>query len=180
MDRVTEFKNYMNSLNVDGDFVDGLLFQLEGENDLQSLIMKIEILHSENININNIKESFIENPLFLIDEPKTIENNITILKKYLNQNDLNISIEMNPEYLTMQDDYLEQNIKMIKLVVSSETFDFLLKAHGEIFTYNTPFLVERLEFFIKNGLKDRIEEFIISKIELFDLDEEEINLKELL
>lgn len=179
MNSVTEFKNYMRSLNVEDSFTDYLLMMLEGENNLQSLIVKIEILHSEGIDINVISDNLMENPFFVVEEPKVIEHNIEVLKKYIEKDELTKTLEMNSDYLTVPEDYLEQNIKMVKLLVSPKVFEVLLKAHGEIFTFNSDHLVNRFEFFIKNGLKDKIEEFIISKIELFELDEEEINLEEL-
>lgn len=180
MNSVAEFKNYMKSLNVEDSFIDALLMMLEGENNLQSLIVKIEILHSEGIDINTISDSLIENPFFVVEDPKVIEHNIEVLKKYIEKDELTKTLEMNSDYLTIPNDYLEQNIKMVKLLVSPKVFEVLLKAEGEIFTFNSEYLVKRFEFFINNGLKHKIEEFIISKIELFELEEDEINLEELM
>lgn len=180
MNSVAEFKDYMKSLNVEEGFTDTLLMMLEGENNLQSLIVKIEILHSEGIDINAISDSLIENPFFVVEDPKVIEHNLEVLKKYIEKDELTKTLEMNSDYLTVPNDYLEQNIKMVKLLVSPKVFEVLLKAEGEIFTFNSEYLVKRFEFFINNGLKHKIEEFIISKIELFELEEDEINLEELM
>ncbi len=179
MDSVKEFKAYMASLGVEESFTEYLLMMLEGENNLQSLIVKIEILHSEGIDINALTEELMENPFFIVEEPKVIEHNIEVLKKYIDKKELTKTLEMNIDYLTVPENSLEQNIKMVKLLVSPEVFDVLLKAHGEIFTFNADYLEKKFEFFIKNGLKDKIEELIMSKIEIFEMDEEEINLEEL-
>lgn len=179
MTDVKEFKAYMRSINVSDCFTDYLLDMLEGESDLQSLVIKIEILHSEGIDIASLEDSIMEDPWFVVEEPKVIADNIDVLKKYLDKKELNKVLEMNPEYLTVQGNSLEQNIKMIKLLVSPKCFEVLFKAHGEIFTFNSDFLEKRFEFFIKNGLKDKIEELILTKMEVFDLEEEEINLDEL-
>lgn len=179
MDSVKEFKTYMASLGVEESFTEYLLMMLEGENNLQSLIVKIEILHSEGIDINALTEELMENPFFIVEEPKVIEHNIEVLKKYIDKKELTKTLEMNIDYLTVPENSLEQNIKMVKLLVSPKVFDVLLKAHGEIFTFNADYLEKKFEFFIKNGLKDKIEELIMSKIEIFEMDEEEINLEEL-
>lgn len=179
MSKAKEYRDYMNSLNVDGNYAEYLLGQVSTETDIQNLITKIEMIEAEGVDIDTVIEGLAENPLFPVEEPSVIAKNIETLKQYVYFKDLGLAIESTPEYLTMQEDYLEQNIKMIKLVVSPEIFDILLKAHGEIFTYNTPYLVSRLEFFVKNGLKDKIEQFILEDIELFDLDEEEIDLNDL-
>ena len=41
------------------------------------------------------------------------------------------------------------------------------------------YLEKRFEFFIKNGLKDKIKTIILNKIEAFEDDEEDIDLEEL-
>lgn len=180
MNNINEFKAYMLSIDVNEELTNFLLDMLEGENTLQSLIVKIEILQSEGININALTDGLMENPFFVIEEPKVIEHNIEVLKKYVDPKELTKVLEMNIDYLTILDDHFEQNIKMVKLLVSPNIFEVLLKAHGEIFTFNSEYLVKRFEFFINNGLKHKIEEFIISKIELFELEEDEINLEELM
>ena len=72
MNSVNEFKAYMLSLDVNEELTNFLLDMLEGENTLQSLIVKIEILQSEGININALTEGLMENPFFVIEEPKVI------------------------------------------------------------------------------------------------------------
>lgn len=179
MNSVNEFKSYMLSLNANEELTNFLLDMLEGENSLQSLIVKIEILQSEGININALTEGIMENPFFVIEEPKVIEHNIEVLKKYIDKKELTKVLEMNIDYLTIPDDHFEQNIKMVKLLVSPDIFEILLKANGEIFTFNSDHLEKRFEFFIKNGFKTRLEELIMGRIDLFELDEDEINLEEL-
>ena len=176
---VNEFKKYMIDLNVDSNFVDYIIDMLEGEKDFQSIIVKFEILHHEGIDINAIQDDLMENPFFIVCDPKNVEKNIETLKKYISEDEISKVIGMNPDYLTVEDNNLEQNIKMLKLILSDKTFEFMIKGNGEIFTFNSDFLEKRLEFFIKNGFKNRLEEFIIGRIDLFDMDEEEINLEEL-
>ena len=55
----------------------------------------------------------------------------------------------------------------------------MLKIDSEILSFNTDYLEKRFEFFIKNGLKDKIKTIILNKIEAFEDDEEDIDLEEL-
>ena len=177
---INEFRKYMIDLNVDDSLTQYVIDMLEGEKDYQSIITKFEILHHEGIDINSIQDDLIENPFFITCEPKDVERNIEVLKKYVEPKEINKVIGMNPDYLTVEENHFEQNIKMLKMILSDEMFDILLKGNGEILTFNSDFLEKRLEFFIKNGFKDRLEEFIIGRIDLFDMEEDEINLDELI
>ena len=179
MSDVNEFKKYMLDLNIDDNITQYIMDMLEGENDFNSIILKFEILNHEGINVNTIQDEIVENPFFLTCEPKEFEKNIEILKKYVDSNEIANVIEMNPEYLTIQKDYFEQNIKMLKIILSEENFEFLLKGNGEIFTFNSDYLEKRLEFFIKNGLKDKLETLIVERIDLFEADEDEIDFDEI-
>ena len=177
---VKEFRKYMIDLNVDDNLSQYIIDMLEGESDFQSIIAKFEILHHEKININAIEEALMENPFFITCEPKDVETNIAVLKKYVKPEEISKVIEMNPDYLTIEGNHFEQNIKMLKVILSDEMFDVLLKGNGEILTFNSDYLEKRLEFFINNGFKNRLEEFIIGRIDLFDMEEDEINLEELM
>lgn len=179
MSDVNEFKKYMLDLNIDDNITQYILDMLEGENDFNSIIVKFEILTHEGISVNSIQDEIVENPFFITCEPKEMEKNIELLKKYIDSNEIASVIEMNPEYLTIQKDYFEQNIKMLKIIISKKNFEYLLKGNGEIFTFNSDYLEKRLEFFIKNGLKDKLEDLIIERIDLFEADEEEIDFDEL-
>jgi hypothetical protein len=55
----------------------------------------------------------------------------------------------------------------------------VLSIDGEILTYNTNYLEKRLEFFIKNGLKDKIKEIILNEFEAFEDEEDEIDIENL-
>lgn len=180
MSDIKEFKKYMIDLNVDDSLVQFIIDMLEGETDYQSIIVKFEILHHEGIDINAIQEELMENPFFVICDPKVVETNLEVLKKYVEPEEISKVIEMNVDYLTIEENHFEQNIKMLKVILPEASFNLLLKGHGEILTFNSDYLEKRLEFFIKNGFKDRLEEFIIGRIDLFDMDEDEINFDELI
>ena len=55
----------------------------------------------------------------------------------------------------------------------------MLKIDSEILSFNTDYLEKRLEFFIKNGLKGVIKEIILKYIEVFEDEEDKIDLEEL-
>ena len=55
----------------------------------------------------------------------------------------------------------------------------MLKIDCEILTFNTDYFEKRLEFFIKNDLKDQIKDIILNDIEAFEDEEDEIDLEDL-
>ncbi len=54
-----------------------------------------------------------------------------------------------------------------------------MQDRGEILTYKPDYLSDKFSFFINNGLKDQILKIIIENVEIFDLENYEINLEEL-
>lgn len=75
---------------------------------------------------------------------------------------------------------LEQNIRLLKLVIENEEAQkIILQDRGEILTYKPDYLSDKFSFFINNGLKENILKIIIENVEIFDLDNDEINIEEL-
>ena len=87
MSDVNEFKKYMLDLNIDDNITQYILDMLEGENDFNSIIVKFEILTHEGISVNSIQDEIVENPFFITCEPKEMEKNIELLKKYIDSNE---------------------------------------------------------------------------------------------
>ena len=53
----------------------------------------------------------------------------------------------------------------------------LLLDRAELLTYKPKFLSEKLSYLIENGLKDKLVKILIEEIEIFDLDNDEIDLE---
>ena len=88
-------------------------------------------------------------------------------------------VEINSELLSTSDKVMSENYKLLKVLMSEREILNLLKIDSEILSFNTDYLEKRFEFFIKNGLKDKIKTIILNKIEAFEDEEDEIDLEEL-
>ena len=74
----------------------------------------------------------------------------------------------------------EREIKAYEIEIANEKdLINMLKIDCEILTFNTDYFEKRLEFLIKNGLKDAIKSIILNDIEAFEDEEDEIDLEEL-
>ena len=74
---------------------------------------------------------------------------------------------------------MSENYKLLKILMPEKEVLNMLKIDSEILSFNTNYLEKRLEFFIKNGLKDKIKNIILNRIEAFEDAEDEIDLEEL-
>lgn len=120
----------------------------------------------------------MENPLFLTTTLETVKNNINFLKN-INLENIPRTLEINPELLSTSDKTMSENYKLLKILMSEKDLANMLKIDCEILTFNTDYLEKRLEFFIKNDLKDNIKDIILNDIEAFEDDEKDIDLDEL-
>lgn len=119
-----------------------------------------------------------ENPLFLTTTLETVKNNINFLKNIKLEN-IARTLEINPELLSTSDKTMSENYKLLKILMSEKDLMNMLKVDCEILTFNTDYFEKRLEFFIKNDLKDQIKDIILNDIEAFEDEEDEINLEDL-
>ena len=75
---------------------------------------------------------------------------------------------------------LEQNINLLKLVIDNEEYlKIIMQDRAEILTYRPNYLSDKLSFLINNGLKEKILTIIIQNVEIFDLDNNEIDIEKL-
>ena len=88
-------------------------------------------------------------------------------------------LEINSELLSTSDQIMSENYKLLKILMPEKEVLNMLKIDSEILSFNTNYLEKRLEFFIKNGLKDKIKNIILNRIEAFEDAEDEIDLEEL-
>ncbi len=175
-----KLKEYLKVLEFEENDIQEILQLVSSEIDIKSLHEKLKFLVSKGLDKTSLKIIIDENLLFLTSNIKTIEKNMEILEKYLSQNEILMSLGLTPELITLQEENLQSNINMLKIIFGSddEVKEIIIN-YGEILLYNTKYLEKRFEYFIKNGLKDQIKNYIIEDIELFDLEEDEIDLEDL-
>ena len=80
----------------------------------------------------------------------------------------------------MKKEDLERNYNLLKLVIpDEESLKIVIQDRGELLTYKPDYLSDKFTFFVSEGLKDNILKIIIDNVEVFDLDNDEIDLEEL-
>ena len=173
-----ELKKYFEELNYDENFQSEIIESVETEKDIESLYEKIKFLNKIGVPVEGMEMIFNENPLFITTTLETVKNNVNFLKN-INLENIPRTLEINPELLSTQDKTMSENYKLLKILMTEKDLANLLKIDCEILTFNTDYFVKRLEFFIKNGLKESIKDIILNVIEAFEDEEEEIDLEEL-
>lgn len=175
-----DIKEYLNKIGFDEEDIETVLTYASNEIDQKSLHEKIKYLISLNLSASQIRIILEEDLTFITEELSLIKSNVEALKKYLNSEEIINTLEVSPEVLTLKEGYLEQNIKLISLVIlDKESLKIVIQDRGEILTYKPDYLSDKLSFFVNNGLKEEILRIIIENVEIFELDNDEINIEEL-
>ena len=173
-----ELKKYFEELNYSETLQKEILETVETEKDIESLYEKIRFLNKTGVPGEGIEMIFDENPLFITTTLETVKNNVNFLKN-INLENIPRTLEINPELLSTSDKTMSENYKLLKILMSEKELSNMLKIDCEILTFNTDYFEKRLEFLIKNGLKDYIKNIILNDIEVFEDEEDEIDLEEL-
>lgn len=173
-------KEYLNKIGFDEEDIETVLTYASNEIDQKNLHEKIKYLISLNLSASQIRIILEEDLTFVTEELSLIKSNVEVLKKYLNTEEIINTLEVSPEVLTLKEGHLEQNIKLISLVIlDKESLKIVIQDRGEILTYKPDYLSDKLSFFVNNGLKEEILRIIIENVEIFELDNDEINIEEL-
>ena len=61
----------------------------------------------------------------------------------------------------------------------NESLKIVIEDRGELLTYKPDYLSDKFTFFVSEGLKESILKIIIDNVEVFDLDNDEIDIEEL-
>ena len=173
-----ELKKYFDELNYSENIQREILESVETEKDIESLYEKIKFLNKIGVPAEGMEMIFNENPLFITTSLETVKNNVNFLKN-INLENIPRTLEINPELLSTSDKTMSENYKLLKILMSEKELANMLKIDCEILTFNTDYFEKRLEFLIKNGLKDNIKDIILNDIEAFEDEEDEIELEEL-
>lgn len=173
-----ELKKLLENLKYDESNINDILELVDNEKDVESLYNKIEFLNKNGVSQEGIDIILSDNPLFLTTDLDTVKRSVNFLKNIKLENIANI-LEINSELLSTSDQVMSENYKLLKILMSEKEILNMLKIDSEILSFNTNYLEKRLEFFIKNGLKDKIKNIILNRIEAFEDEEDEIDLQEL-
>ena len=175
-----KLKEYLAQIGFNDDDIDYILKYTINEIDRDILHEKIKYLIYLGLEARQIRIIIEEDLTFATESLELIKYNGDLLKKYLNEQELICALEVTPELLTVEKGCLEQNINLLKLVIDKEDYlKIIMQDRGEILTYKPDYLSDKFTFFVKNGLKDKILNIIIQNIEIFDLDNDEIDIKSL-
>lgn len=150
---------------------------VENEIDMKELCAKIIYLHDLNCSARIIRIIIEENILFLSTELKDIEAVVNFIKEKGLEEYLENMLEVNPDLISEPVEKLRRNENLLKLMLSEEKMKVILRDRIEILSYNTDYLSKRLAYLVENGLKDKIETIILSRIEIFDLEDDEIEFE---
>ena len=173
-------EEYLKKIGFDDEDISCILEYASNEIDRKVLHEKIKYLISLGLEARQIRIVIEEDITFVTEELEVIMANGEILKKYLNSEELKNALEVTPELLSMKKGELEQNIRLLSLVVENkEAQKIIFQDRGEILTYKPDYLSDKFSFFINNGLKENILKIIIEDVEIFDLENDEINIDEL-
>ena len=173
-----KLKSFLEELKYEENSINEILELVDNEKDIESLYNKIEFLNKNGVNQEGIDIILSDNPLFLTTDIDTVKRSVNFLKNIKLENIANV-LEINSELLSTSDQIMSENYKLLKILMPEKEVLNMLKIDSEILSFNTNYLEKRLEFFIKNGLKDKIKNIILNRIEAFEDAEDEIDLEEL-
>ena len=157
------------------DSYEDILQYVDDEKDIESLADKIKFLKKNGIENEDIELVLSENPLFLTSDLETVKRSANFLSS-IGLKNLKQTINMNPELLSVSDSQMSENYRLLKLLIPEKELINMLNIDAEILSFNTNYLGRRLEFFVKNDLKDKIKDIILNSIESFEDEEDEIDL----
>lgn len=172
-------EEYLKKLGFNEDEIDEICIYAGNDIDVNGIQKKIEYLYKLNCSPRIIRIVIEENPLFLITEMNDIESVINYFKEKELDEYITDIIEVEPEILSTKIDKIRKNEEILKLVLPDSNIKILLRDRTIIFTYNNDYLANRLTLLVQNGLKEKIARIILNNIEIFDLDDDEINFDEL-
>ena len=157
------------------DSYEDILLYVDDEKDIESLADKIKFLKKSGLENEDIETVLAENPLFLTSNIETVKRSVNFLNS-IGLKNLQQTVNMNPELLSVSDSQMSENYKLLKLLLSEKDLLNMLNIDAEILSFNTDYLGRRLEFFVKNDLKDKVKDIILNHIEVFEDEEDEIDL----
>lgn len=171
---------YLKRIGFEDEEIEEILEYANSDIDRGVLHEKVKYLISLGLEARQIRIILEEDLLFLTEDFKLIQTNGALLSKLLDQDELKNTLETTPELLTVKSEDLERNINLLKLVIpDNESLKIVIEDRGELLTYKPDYLSDKFTFFVSEGLKESILKIIIDNVEVFDLDNDEIDIEEL-
>lgn len=171
-----KLKENLQKLDFTDSYIDEISCYVDNEKDIESLYEKIEFLKKVGIDNEGIEIVISENPLFLASSIETVKASVNFLKN-IKLDDISSIIKINSELLSTSDKTMSENYKLLKILMPEKEVLNMLKIDAEILSFNTDYLEKRLEFFIKNGLKDNIKDIILKYFDALEDEEDEIDIE---
>ena len=173
-------EEYLKKIGFEQEEVEEILEYANSEIDRKVLHEKVKFLISLGLEARQIRIVLEEDLLFVTEDFELIKENAAVLTKYLDQEEIKNTLETTPEILTVRKEELERNINLLKLVINDEeSLKIVIQDRGEILTYKPDYLSDKFTFFVSKGLKENILKIIIENVEIFELDNDEIDVEEL-
>lgn len=171
---------YLKRIGFEAEEIEEILEYANSEIDRKVLHEKVKFLISLGLEARQIRIVLEEDLLFVTEDFELIKENAAVLTKYLDQEEIKNTLETTPEILTVRKEELERNINLLKLVINDEeSLKIVIQDRGEILTYKPDYLSDKFTFFVSKGLKENILKIIIENVEIFELDNDEIDVEEL-
>lgn len=171
---------YLKKIGFEAEEIKEILEYANSEIDRKVLHEKVKFLISLGLEARQIRIVLEEDLLFVTEDFELIKENAAVLTKYLDQEEIKNTLETTPEILTVRKEELERNINLLKLVINDEeSLKIVIQDRGEILTYKPDYLSDKFTFFVSKGLKENILKIIIENVEVFELDNDEIDVEEL-
>lgn len=166
-------------LGFEDEVIDDIVVFADNEIDAKYLYEKIKYLSDLKCTGRIIRIIIEENPIFLNTEFGNIKDVINYLKeKGLEKYIVNI-LEVNPYILSVSLEVIKNNEKVLGYLLNENSMKRIFIDRSELLTYNNNFLTNRIRLLVENGLKDKIEKIIITNPEIFELEDDEIDIKKL-
>lgn len=171
---------YLKKIGFEAEEIEEILEYANSEIDRKVLHEKVKFLISLGLEARQIRIVLEEDLLFVTEDFELIKENAAVLTKYLDQEEIKNTLETTPEILTVRKEELERNINLLKLVINDEeSLKIVIQDRGEILTYKPDYLSDKFTFLVSKGLKENILKIIIENVEIFELDNDEIDVEEL-
>lgn len=171
---------FLEGIGFSQEDIDDILVYATNETDKKVLLEKLKYLVSIGYDADSITTILEEDITFMTEPLELIKANVAVLSKFLEPPEIIRATDVTPELLTIPEGELDKNISLIGILFNDiDTVKIIIQDRGEILTYKPDYLSDKLTFFVNNGLKNKILSIIIENAEVFDLDNNEIDVEEL-
>lgn len=172
-------KEYLKDCGLKYENIEDVLKNAKNDEDIKEIYHKILYLEELKCNSEGIKKIFTGNPLIISTDLEKIKELVEYLKSKGVEENVSSLLEAYPNILDIPVWMIKKNEELLENYIPKEKMSTLVKDRTEIFMYNNDYLENRIDFLIDNSLENKLENIIMEDIGIFDLREEEIDVKAL-